>query len=330
MSARHAVGIVGAGMIAETLHLPVLTSMQDVRVAWIADRDPERARSLAAAYGVAPAPLPADPAQLPACDAVLLAIPLQVRRPYYEAFSARGTAVMAEKPFAVDSDEHRAILDLFPAHRIACGYQRRTFANTLLIRKLLAKGWLGPLREIVLREGDRVKRSGADSRHFDDVALAGGGVLISLGCHSLDWVVFVTGATGYEILAEDVVFDGELDRKVTARIRLETGEASVELDYCVSWLDAQPNCTELRFEHAEVTLGNAPASPVLLHSPGEVAGAGLTAPAGGATTQNQACFLEWSHFLAGLVSGTPSLVSASETLLTTALMEDIYRGARGA
>ena len=136
-----------------------------------------------------------------------MAIPLQVRRPYFEALSERGNAVMAEKPFAVSSDEHRAILGLFPAHRIACGYQRRTFANTLLIRKMLAKGWLGPLRAIELREGDRVKRSGADSRHFDDVALAGGGVLISLGCHSLDWVVHVMGATGYEILTQDVVFD---------------------------------------------------------------------------------------------------------------------------
>jgi predicted dehydrogenase len=329
VSERHTVGVVGAGGIAESLHLPVLTSMPGVRVAWITDVNAESARRLGAAYGVPAVELPPSAGDLPDCDAVLLAIPLGVRRPYFGAFAARGTAVMAEKPFAVTRDEHEAVVKMFEPNRVACGYQRRTFDNTLLVRRMVEEGWFGGPRRMVLREGDRVKRTGADARHFDDVGLAGGGVLISLGCHSIDWAVFVTGASEYEILEQDVVFDGDLDRKVTARIRLSGGSGPVDVDYTVSWLDVQPNHTEMCFENAEISLGVGPGVPIEVRRPGGGTAARLVPREGGAENQNQACFLEWSAFLEGLDTGVASAVAASETLLTTAIMDDIYRSARG-
>ena len=36
------IGVIGSGVIARTIHLPVLTSMPDVQVAWVADADDAR------------------------------------------------------------------------------------------------------------------------------------------------------------------------------------------------------------------------------------------------------------------------------------------------
>ena len=326
---RHSIGIVGAGGIAETLHLPVLTSMPNVQIAWIADLNAERAQAVAAAYRARAVALPSDPGALPPCDAALLAIPPAARLPYFEAFAARGTAVMAEKPFAITPDEHRRILDLFAPHEVACGYQRRTYRSTVIIEKSISEGWFGAARQISIHEGDRTKHTETRSPHLEEVSLAGGGVLISLGCHALDWALHVTRAKSYEIPHQDVVFDGDLDRKASATIVLEGERGPVELDFCASWLDPQRNRIDLRFENAELSTGIGANAAVEIHdrAGGRPQGE-LVSQLGGASTLNQSFFLEWSMFLDGLERGEPSMMSASKALMTTSLIDDIYRSAR--
>src|SRR5205807_335883 len=116
------VGVVGAGTIAREVHLPVLSAMPKVRIAWVADRDDVRARALARAFRLPAVSLPPCPSELPPCQAVLLAIPVGARGGYYQALAARGTAVFAEKPFALTATDHQQFLSLFPPHAIACGY----------------------------------------------------------------------------------------------------------------------------------------------------------------------------------------------------------------
>ena len=326
----HTIGVVGTGGIAETMHLPVLTAMPGARVAWVTDLDETRARAVARAFGVDAVKLPADPGELPPCDAALLAIPPGVRMPYFRAFAARGTAVMAEKPFALSSEEHRAIGELFAPHRIACGYQRRNYGATRLVRELLSERWFGAPVVIRIGEGDRVTQSGTDVSHLDDVRSAGGGVLISQGCHSIDWLLFVTKAEGYEVADVDFVFDGELDRKFSARMRLDGECGPVDVDCCVSWLDVQPNRIEILFENADLSLGVGPDASLGVRS--RKSGALLAELAarlpGMATTMNQAFYLEWSQFLDGLEREEPSMMSAAASYATTALIEELYRKGR--
>jgi hypothetical protein len=49
----------------------------------------------------------------------------------------------------------------------------------------------------------------------------------------------------------------------------------------------------------------------------------------GARTSNQAFYLEWLWFLEGLRTGVPSAMAAGSCLAVTALIEDLYREARG-
>jgi predicted dehydrogenase len=320
------VGIVGAGEIARRAHLPVLLNIPDVNIGWIYDHRPERARALAQAYGITAAHS-STLDELPGCDAALLAIPVEVRSGYLQHFSRNGTAVLCEKPFAMGSAEHGRIVDDFPVHALACGFMRRFYRSTLLLRHLVTTRVLGSLRGIEVSEGDRSKGSGVDSSFLDDPRFAASrGVLMDLGSHSLDLALYVSGARNFDIISCAKEMDGNIDRKVSARIllSLDPPAAPVPLDYCVSWLDRQANRICLRFEQAVVWGELSVAGSVYLGDPASPASCiALTGPSPGARTFNQAFYLEWRAFLDGLRARRESEVSGRSALLTTTLVEGL-------
>jgi predicted dehydrogenase len=314
-------------------HLPVLLSMDNVQVAWLADINNPSAAALARAFGVPHLTLPASPDDLPDCDVVLLAIPVRHRMPYYEALARRGIAVFAEKPLAVSREEHAQIVSLFAPHRLACGYMRRLYANSRLLRRAVREQWFGPLQRLRIREGTRGTRTGVDATHYDDVRAAGGGVLLSLGCHTIDLVLYLTLADSFQVHNRHIDWDDTLDRRVEAGIHLHGvgghPEAMCEVEYCVSWLDDQENTIELEFPNVTLSAGLTPDATVTIrpHGP-ESEPVEEFQPGRGATTTYQAFFLEWDHFLRGVDKGEASLVAASTAQNTAALIDAVYgRGA---
>lgn len=325
---RFLVGIVGTGVIAQNAHLPVLLSMPNVRVAWLADADSERGRLVGEANGVPHIQLPDSPAELPECDVVLLAIPLAPRQRYYEQLSARGTAVLAEKPFAINSRDHRMFQRLFPPHKIACGYQRRMYSSSRLLRRIVKEAWFGPLRRIHIREGGRTTKTGVDQSYQDLSVRDGGGILINLGCHALDLACFISGAKGFELLSHEVEYDGHTDRKAQGEVALldlhGTGN-KCKFRFCLSWIDIQPNTLELEFDHCTLVCPISPDGTIAVRSSSQApSSARLEAvDRDGAVTINQAVFLEWREFLQGLEAGRPSMMTAATSEMTARLIDEV-------
>ena len=52
MTSQASVGIIGAGVIVQTVHLPVLLAVPNIRIAWIADVREGLAHEVAKAFGV--------------------------------------------------------------------------------------------------------------------------------------------------------------------------------------------------------------------------------------------------------------------------------------
>ncbi len=324
--AETSIGVVGAGEIARKMHLPVLKSVPGIRVAWLSDHDSRRADALGTAYGV-PAVGARSPGDLPPCEVALLAVPVEARLPYLREFAARGTAVLCEKPFALSEDSHREVASLFVPSRLACGYMRRFYRSVQLARDVLTNGWLGPLRHLSIREGGRSRGAGVSQSFLDDPKLGSSrGVLADLGSHTLDLALFLTGATQFEVTSRDVVRDEAVDRKVSATILLGPAESKVEFDYCVSWLDRQPNEVRLTFDRCSLWFGLSPAGPLYLGTAGHTRALELSvSAAAGALTYGQAFYLQWQAFLAGLRENTESPVSAQSCLGTTILMERLLQ-----
>jgi predicted dehydrogenase len=321
------VGIIGAGEITRKSHLPVLLNMEDVRIAWVYDRRPEQAQSLALAYGVRAIPTVSS-SDMQACDAVLLAIPVNARAEYLDALAASGTAVLCEKPFATSLVEHDQLVARFPLYALGAGFMRRFFRS---MRRIVSEQMFGALLKIEISEGDRSKGSGIDQSFLDDPRVgAARGVLTDLGSHSVDLALFVSSAHSFEVQSCMKILDGAVDRKVTAVVSLhgDDGRSTrpIEMSYGVSWLDRQTNRIVLTFAQATVWSDLSPGAEVFVGDPGAAERAirlSLQKPA--ATTYNQAFYLEWRDFLEGVSAQRESMVSARSALLTTHLIDSLLR-----
>jgi predicted dehydrogenase len=323
------VGIVGAGEIVSRIHLPVLSACEGIRIAYVADRNPEAARSVAGSYRVAAFTAADNLANLPQTDVVLLAVPVTARVPYYELFAQRGTCVLAEKPLAVGGLEAERICGLYPEYGLACGFQRRSYASVALARLLVSENWFGRLRSISISEGALTTKTGADSRFYDDATSGGGGVLMDLGCHSLDASIYITGATEAVPVEQRFVFDDGVDREIDAHLTLHTAHGSVDLEYFVTWLRPAKNTVELRFENCTVELSCRPSQEIEIHgAQNQRDVAALVMKHAGAATIYQAFYLEWMAFLDGVRSRRASEFNARSCLPTIRAVEALYRAGK--
>jgi predicted dehydrogenase len=335
------IGVIGTGNITRQVHLPVLTAMPGVRVAWVADVNAASAAAVAHAFELRAIALPLSAGAESDCDAVLVASPVGTRLPYLEHLAGRGIAAFVEKPFARTVEEHRAFASPFPTNRIGCGFMRRRFDSTMTVRRILAAGWLGPLTRIVVREGGRTRGSGTDRSYFDDGRL-GGGILLELGCHALDLAMHLTGATGHRIVRQRFIFDGSPDRVADGEVLLINDsvkdQAPIPLEYQFSWIDDIDGGAEFHFPSARLVVGTKPETAIRLTGPSAREAQGglrdvdvmLEPGRRGAMTTNQAFYLEWKDFLDGLSGERPSAFSAESALPVTALIADLYRLGRGA
>jgi hypothetical protein len=94
------------------------------------------------------------------------------------------------------------------------------------------------------------------------------------------------------------------------------------MNYGVSWLERQSNRICLQFEHSLVWSELSASSGVYVGDPSRPTECiSMVDPAGGATTFNQAFYLEWCDFLSGVRTRNEALVSARSAMTTTALVE---------
>src|SRR5262249_21721108 len=152
--------VVGAGEVVRTIHLPVLRHMSEVEIEWICDVDERRAERLARAYGVSryfgDVNAGAD------VDAILLAVPVGVRRDAWQCALERGWNVLCEKPGARGIEEFELLIEEMSSRGlvVAVGLMRRFYAGTRLVQQLLEKRTFGEVREVWAGEGGRQTRTG--------------------------------------------------------------------------------------------------------------------------------------------------------------------------
>src|SRR5258708_7826136 len=134
---RIKIGVIGAGWVAQSWHLPVLAAMPQVDLKWICDVDRARAEKTARAFGVRETRQNA--VDCPDVDIALLAIPLGFRGPVMATVFSRKWHAFVEKPFAATLAEHDGILQAAASAGVEVGvaFLRRFYAGTVLARQLI-------------------------------------------------------------------------------------------------------------------------------------------------------------------------------------------------
>jgi predicted dehydrogenase len=191
MAAQVGVGLVGSGFIAE-MHAEAFALSTIASVRAVASRTADRAAAFARQHDI-PA-WHADFRELverPDVDLVCIAAPNHLHRDIAVAAAEAGKHVVCEKPLArtlAEADEMiaacgRAGVKLMYAEEIC-------FAPKYLRAKELADE--GALGEVYLvRQGEQ--HYGPHSDWFWDPQLAGGGVLMDMGCHGIEFARWVYG-----------------------------------------------------------------------------------------------------------------------------------------
>ncbi|RKN40115.1 Gfo/Idh/MocA family protein [Streptomyces hoynatensis] len=139
---RVRVAVAGLGVIAQTIHLPLLERLSDrFSLTAVADLSPALAARVGARYGIAPEHRHTDvPAMLErgGFDAVLLLTSGSHVR-YATAALRRGYRVLSEKPLGFTREEITALSDVPGAERLMVGYMKQYDPAAQRMLRLLQK-----------------------------------------------------------------------------------------------------------------------------------------------------------------------------------------------
>jgi predicted dehydrogenase len=225
------VGIVGAGGIARGYAdlLPASTTATCVAVA---DVNLDAATAMGAALGC-PALASADElADVEGLEAVVLCTPPVTHGVLAERFADIGVHVLSEKPLAVNRMAAAEMASIAERTGIVLTMATKfRFCDDVNRAAIIASsGRIGDVRLIENAFTSRIDMSG---RWNADPAIAGGGVLVDNGTHSVDLIRYLAGPIA-EVLAVETSRPAGLRVDDTARLHLRT-EAGTDAHVDLSW-----------------------------------------------------------------------------------------------
>jgi len=189
------VAIVGCGAVTQSFHLPVLAGHDGVKIAALVDPDVARAQKLASLYGIDKVFASADALDRNIADAVLLATPAFLHASGSIDVMNRGLHALVEKPMALTyADACRMVSTARDRDVVlSVGLFRRLLPAVRLFRAALDANQIGDIVNVSAEVGDTYTwqlTTLAGMRR----QTAGGGVLMDMGPHVLDLVLYICDA----------------------------------------------------------------------------------------------------------------------------------------
>ncbi|MCZ6679104.1 MAG: Gfo/Idh/MocA family oxidoreductase [Candidatus Poribacteria bacterium] len=225
-------GILGCGDVAEHKGGPPLYTVDGSTLTAVMRRDQEKVEAFARRHGTrrtyhtVEALLTDDE-----INAIYIATPPYLHCEQTILAAQAGKHVLCEKPMGMNVAECRQMIDACREHNVTLmiAYYRPFFPNVVKMKQLMEEGAIG---EVVLA---RVNHTASyDPSHHEwgawrtNPRISGGGVLMDLGSHRIDLLLYLLGdvasACGY---AETVCFDYPVDDSAVFTLRFENGTHAV-------------------------------------------------------------------------------------------------------
>jgi predicted dehydrogenase len=331
--ARIGFAVVGLGRLALEQILPAFSNCKHARVTALVSGSPDKAKTVAAQYGVAPNAIYGydDIARLADHDdvqAVYIVTPNGLHVQHVRAAAQAGKHVLCEKPMANTADEARQMIaacrDANVKLMVAYRCQFEVFNSEAA--RIVRSGELGRAR-IIEATNTQVQGSGEQWRHR--AALAGGGCLPDIGLYCLNGVRHVLGEEPLEVYAQIVNPAGderyrEIEETIAFMLRFPSGAIA---NCAASYGAHESKDMRIRLEKGWIDLENAFAYKGqrmrIARRKGDIE----------AVEEQRLEFkdqftLEIDHFARCVRDGAEIGASGEEGLRDLLLMEAIYRSAR--
>ena len=190
--AMFSVGMIGAGIIGAS-HLAAVAGHPDTRLAAVADIAPGRAQQAAAPYGAHAYESYEEMLEREKLELVIINLPHGLHEACVLACAEKGIHLLLEKPMSVsyasclrmnEACEKNGVL-------LQVGHVQRYIPQNRAARALIESGKLGALAMISDLRTNNYFQPGRP-RWFLEKAMAGGGISINYGAHSLDKICYLT------------------------------------------------------------------------------------------------------------------------------------------
>jgi len=189
------IGIIGVGGIAQYAHIPGYKELGDeVELVACADVNVERARQVAATYGIARAYEEyREMLEREELDAVSICTPNKFHAPATIAALEAGCHVLCEKPPALSVAEARAMVEAAArAGKVLTFGLHYRFTTEVQAAKRAIDG--GEIGHVYAARVDAIRRRGIPGWGvFTNKELQGGGPVIDIGVHMLDTCLYLMG-----------------------------------------------------------------------------------------------------------------------------------------
>jgi predicted dehydrogenase len=261
-------GIIGVGNVCEVKSGPGFQKAEKSSLVAVMRRSGDLARDFAARHGV---PKWYDDAAAlindPDVNAIYIATPPYAHLEYTLATAQAGKPVYVEKPMANTYAECTTMIDACEATGVPLfvAYYRRALPRFLKIKELVDGGAIGEVRTVtvMLQEPPRYDLDPDNLPWRVIPELAGGGLLLDLGSHMLDFLDYVLGPIAeVQGAASNQVGLYPAEDMVTGSFVFESGVHGVGT-WCFSGYE-HVDRTEIIGSKGKIVYSNFDTSPVLL------------------------------------------------------------------
>lgn len=226
------IGIVGAGAMGDA-HKKAIEKNEGVVMTAVCDLALERAEELVRGTDARAYSDYKDMCEKEKLDAVILNLPHFLHREVSIYFLEHKVAVLVEKPMAMTVSECDAMIATAKKNNtpLAVGHVQRYFECYRELRKIILSGRLGSFCHMT--ETRNIEYFSRRPKWFLDKKLAGGGIIMNYGAHTLDKLFYTLGAEAEEVYAtgNNFLTDDSIEASAQMSLKLKGGTGAA-FTYC--------------------------------------------------------------------------------------------------
>ncbi|WP_171128553.1 MULTISPECIES: Gfo/Idh/MocA family protein [unclassified Ruegeria] len=320
------IALIGLGMVAGTHVAAIKASDQDLALAGVLGRNPERTAEFARRNGTRAFGSVEDIANDPDIDFAIVATPPDQRKELVGILSAAGKPILMEKPVERTLKTATEIVETCEVSGVPLGivFQHRARAASQALKQVLETGALGTIATVDIRVPWWRDQSYYDEPGRGTYARDGGGVMISQAIHTLDLAMWLLGPiTNLQAMMRTTpLHDLEAEDWAGTLFEMENGAVGTLMATTADFPGAAETIT-IQGTRAKAHLGSGVLTVTSLD--GTETKTGETASTGGGADP-MAFTHAWHQsviedFAAAIRSGTPPMATGRSALRTHAVID---------
>ena len=253
------VGIIGCGELTTSIYLPVIKSyVKSMNVTALCDKNTSLLKRIAQENNIL---FYSDQVTdlISKIDLAIIVIPNVYHFSVAKLFIENNINVLIEKPATIKTSEIKSLIQLSSQKNnvVAVGHVRRFYQNNIFIKQLVSNNIFGKVMEVKFEEGYFVKGF-QETDTFVNINKSGGGVLIDLGPHLIDLLLWWFGES-YQIKYYDDDFGGKVEGECFIDIRFKN---NIKASGKLSKIRELKNKIIIEFEHVILTMSTNSSSSI--------------------------------------------------------------------